>query len=133
MTQQELYKALEATCLFGPAIKIGIASLQCGVFRFEHINDGVWRASYGGDSVIIPSQDWLEAVLVDNFADGLIRNWFPEARMVERHKIWELGDESTRIDQEGGVWTMTIDGEIIENGVLYNCVTRLLGICEANV
>lgn len=133
MNQQELHQALEATCLFGDNIKIGTNYIHCGRFRFElEPLDGNWRVFVGGSGSFVPNTNIVEPLLLDLFANELVWNWFPNAQIVLYNQKWSLGDD-IYIENEDGVWTMTIDGEVIENGVLYQCVTRLLGICEAIV
>lgn len=141
MTQNELYKELLASCLFGQNIRISDENIQCGLFRFQHVNHGIWKVIVeknpsGQDrqieAQIIPEPEWVEAILLDFYADELVRNWFPNAHMLEYHKKWSLGGNII-IENDGGVWTMTKDGEVIENGILFYCVTRLFGICEAQI
>ena len=134
MTQQELYKELEATCLFGQNIVVKDGAILCGMFQFEHIDHGIWRITVEGEgeSQTLPAPEWVEVLLLDFFADALVRNWFPNAHMLEYHKKWSLS-EGTLLENDDGCWTLFVEGEVIENGVLYNCVTRLMGICEANV
>lgn len=132
MNQQELYKALEATCLFG-TMDVGTNYIQCGkMFRFELNQDNQWRVLAGCSGSYLPHSNIVEVLLLDLFANELVQNWFPQAEILEYNKKWSLS-EGILLENDDGCWTLFVEGEVIENGVLYNCVTRLLGICEAIV
>ena len=80
MNQQELYKTLEATCLFGN-MEVGTGYIQCGkLFRFELTHDDEWRVFAGGSGSFVPNTSIVEILLIDLFANELVQNWFQKPK-----------------------------------------------------